>query len=984
MSFFIRGSNKSSKNIVGGDDTNADIENDLKKNFEDIFGTFFTNLRKNHVSSNGKVYEQVEFFKWKNMTKEIKREHEEEDYDPEDISYITLNKTLRIIAAASYLDRMRVNPAQLMTVKNFNEFDQEVSKVTREFEGKILAAYNDKAASGDKASTVDEAIKKLYLNAVNGNTPGEITVVGYDINNRGEIYKVDPFNLRFTKGTSGLTYSGVFKIETAKKASGGTAPLSAYDNSGKDAKKIVNAHGNYKKLHELNFIPNYNGTASPPTSTATPPAVFDELKKSVDFNVLAVLNNIHESIAQGYFQMVYGDASGLNFNKSSTAPTDPVKYNYNDNKLIEDIKPKLIERYKDINFRQAFEDYFMFIDKNGEVCTYETFISAKAGDNCRINLKKQGGSGKSYAQQYSAGKVYANLSGGAKSPYGSPIIVDLLPELPPTYDGTIWFDRTLSQDYSSSNKILIDYVTKNYRGKDARNILRAVGIEALFDTKESTSFDIPSGKLNYGEIINISTFPINVDFTGYLTSINLETLLKQAQNAASGYSAHNKIVPLESGWVRDKNTGLYYIADPQNPDDKTKYAYDNNDANNCPRIDGTNECINFIKECFLADSSKFPVKCNNFFNHVEGLENNKINLDEMAREVTKMNPEVAKSLLKKFKVGMVVDKENKIPLYRVQSIDSWLKKLDSHKEYFGAGNVEDGIATINNIKRSYNFLSYLEMIINYVNSNKHFLNPELNTSTYYDGAWENFVDEKTYKVRKYVDPYSRRGGHIGDLTSALNNMKVTMDNAYANFQNGVNVNSLSIGVNPAPINLAVNPAIVGPFAASMLRGGYDIYSDRFVSGGSKDDINPISPSNGEIFRKFFERVEEHARTRGVEIDEATKISFASKVKKYNDLNYELNKVVDTLTKIMEIKNRSGGQVDIMVAIPDDITSDKSMNEARTLIDKYKFYLNKQITLSNKISQRGIQIVTTINNLASAINQQIAKDNGEEDNYLPIR
>mgnify|MGYP001314957855 CR=1 FL=1 len=181
-------------------------------------------------------------------------------------------------------------------------------------------------------------------------------------------------------------------------------------------------------------------------------------------------------------------------------------------------------------------------------------------------------------------------------------------------------------------------------------------------------------------------------------------------------------------WNIDE-TGKWYVFDTQGK----KVYYDENDPktiqllksnfrcySSALNFENDEQCEKYMTQCLLSQNSKEVSECIEFWKKSDYFKVTK-------SEISKMHPLVAKSTLAKFgfREHEVYDPIAKMNIKKVESVDHWLKE-QLHKKFSEVATNETGNKSLADvIQENQMLIDYLQMLVDYVNSNPKILNTDI-------------------------------------------------------------------------------------------------------------------------------------------------------------------------------------------------------------------------------------------------------------------
>jgi len=179
-------------------------------------------------------------------------------------------------------------------------------------------------------------------------------------------------------------------------------------------------------------------------------------------------------------------------------------------------------------------------------------------------------------------------------------------------------------------------------------------------------------------------------------------------------------------WDIDE-TGKWYVIDSQGKklyydanDPKTSQLLKNNFKcySSALNFENDEQCEKYMSQCLLSQNPKEVTDCIDFWKTSDYFKVTK-------SEISKMHPLVAKATLAKFgfRERSVYDPIAKMNIKKVESVDHWLKEQLQKK--FSGMKSDDGKPIADIIQENQMLIDYLQMLVDYVNSNPKILNADI-------------------------------------------------------------------------------------------------------------------------------------------------------------------------------------------------------------------------------------------------------------------
>ena len=434
------------------------------------------------------------------------------------------------------------------------------------------------------------------------------------------------------------------------------------------------------------------------------------------------------------------------------------------NRTMQDEKIWNFYKNEIVNNVKFYEKYFnlVHIDGNNEqnVPNLDLIKNMDLKDraNYRLNVKKTTG----YSRLFQTGGAI-NVHAIA----GDIVFVTELPDLPNENISGIYLDIKTRIDKNELNDFNITGLARNvYRNWLAGN-----------------------NQVTYqGRTFDMQQIVLETQILGMNLTENYESFLNNLiEKLSSGVDTTNvwkqneiglseRLLKSDNRWRRDGNKFVML--------DKDGKEIKRENSDDCAFIkNNTQECLNTFTSCLPAETdADFTRYCRRFIDF--DFEINP-SLNELKKQVQKMNPMVALAILKRFKFAEYLEEEERDPIpgfrrFKVQSVGSWLAELmedeptdrcdkkNSNSTAGGdfecgslrdqLGGLADTIIAMAKDPSKRNFFDYLDVLVHWVNANPQVLNeeeiidPKFSVGNRYppisrDFDMYNYVEPRQYQIR---------------------------------------------------------------------------------------------------------------------------------------------------------------------------------------------------------------------------------------------
>jgi hypothetical protein len=329
------------------------------------------------------------------------------------------------------------------------------------------------------------------------------------------------------------------------------------------------------------------------------------------------------------------------------------------------------------------------------------------------------------------------------------------------------------------------------------------------------------------------------------------------------------------------------------------------------------KCHNFITNCALSEEKDFPAACSQILDSDFYVAN--LTPDVIKEKVVTIHPKVAFGLLQRFQFGSYLAEDNEpirgIKRYKVQSVPSWVKELDSiakaNPTVFGP-NTQDVIKKITG-KDGVNLLLYFKILVDWVNANPQVLNPE-ETKNPQCKKWIQPDADKSFNMYQHANPYKAAVLRLRAMGCGLDRLKGSLINDMTGFDGRTILSNISI--NPYDVSNPLNRSgfvsiMPGANVAFLQKGG----------DSAEDALNKISSEYGyEMFKNLYDylmgNMKNLKETCNLDLSSKSKTDIENKLAKFKVCESELRESMAKLIQRRKLYAASNGAIDAF-NIPDE-------------------------------------------------------------------
>lgn len=412
-------------------------------------------------------------------------------------------------------------------------------------------------------------------------------------------------------------------------------------------------------------------------------------------------------------------------------------------------------------------------------------------------------------------------------------------------------------------------------------------------------------------------------------------------------------------------------------------------ADQCP-LTGLNssECISFINRCVMSPGLNADQICRKLYNAKYTFATSPLTAEQIAREVVNMNPFTAMEILRKFGFSSYLVEEHPNPLppgfkrYKMQSVGQWIatlnNKADSCKPAGDACAYQrlvrrlgqptvDKLVRLTSLSRFYPFLTYLDVLVEWVNANPQTLNPEevknpvaipLSHPKAKNLSMYDFVDYNQAAQQAKSISCGLARIQSGLMTGAMGTPAQSLVHSlvHTNYDTiaPFNANAFTYPV------LHVNNAIMN--GGEMMGGGIESLEHSLRDYHGAFGFNVLKEIY-ESLKASIQQMEPKTGGRFITISPESERQILNKLNSYRNLEQQLRNMAITLIEKSRLYRASKGHINAF-AIPDADLPDVIKKHAKLLnMGQGAYDLNK---LQNKLNQKGIYLVNVYKTIADHI------------------
>jgi hypothetical protein len=364
-------------------------------------------------------------------------------------------------------------------------------------------------------------------------------------------------------------------------------------------------------------------------------------------------------------------------------------------------------------------------------------------------------------------------------------------------------------------------------------------------------------------------------------------------------------------WMRKENTFVLY--------DENGKQVAVKDDDNCALINRRgDECRALVYSCVNGNCEDL---LNVDFNFTS-------NVNHTMKEVQKMNPMVALTILDKYCFGFLYKEVRFSPNYKrkvVQTLDEWLNELQMTPAPVrcaaepstgkvvqgtpGCGTLADqlGPVKLNAIKTMMNdptkksFFTYLEILSNWVNANPTVLNKYENENA--NTNLKHAKNDPSFNLYNSARPYSKSVGTRG-VQCGLREIAESQLSEGNGYGIGNTVRTISNIIGSAPINLGLTRnAPIGPSSRAFVfqRGGDDYEN---INALLYQNFTPVFHTMRDTYQIYTGRMIQ----AGMELSNNTKSKFSTAMKELRQRELDIIEDYKKLIKVQKIQESLGNKV----------------------------------------------------------------------------
>lgn len=568
---------------------------------------------------------------------------------------------------------------------------------------------------------------------------------------------------------------------------------------------------------------------------------------------------------------------------------------------------------------------------------------------------------------------YSALTGGQRGgAFGDIYFVTLIPAyLTDGSVGDIWLNRNVVVRKSDINS-----------GK-----IVGIPADALRDIF-SDVYNLPVGTNNaviLGVNVDLNTIynsvlarqSFGIDYKSYLRDA-VDKALKSPipfnfdQWSQGEYKLATFINKYNSQWVREGDEFKRY--------DKDHKVIDQQPADACALIkNNTSECLQTLEQCINSpDTSDI---CKNFMDLQFSVN---APLTAIRDEIEKMDPKIALSILNRLKFGSSMSDANDtyhgIRYMKVQTVGSWVEELMKDEDRCNiapAGTVPScgtlkqqlgplapTIIQMIGDKSKHPFFNYLDVLVQWVNSNPQVLNEELSKDVHRDARYPEPNDK--YRSYDYASPYKMT--QLRARNDCYEQELQRLKNSILNGLEGSNGSAIISDIASLPLNLQQplnRAAFVNtlPIASGFFRmgGGYaaDMSSD--FSGLLKDLNNSDGYSMfSDIYADLKKGMESISSNRKFKLASNSDANIMAKLDALKIAEEDLRKAMVSLAEKSKLYQQSHGYINAY-----DMSDDK----LKDLLKKHSYLYQ----LSGTYNKKAVNIIDHFLAIVKATSDKMEKE-----------
>lgn len=411
-------------------------------------------------------------------------------------------------------------------------------------------------------------------------------------------------------------------------------------------------------------------------------------------------------------------------------------------------------------------------------------------------------------------------------------------------------------------------------------------------------------------------------------------------------------------WELDENGNYVRIGK-----DGNEIMFDPSDSCGFLNVAGS-DCTSFLTDCAFGNDS-WPTICKDIYKNPSFSIN--VSPSTIANEVKKIHPSFAVAILTKFGFTTVNEKSDVrgIVVKRIESVGSWLKKLDQGLLNHHFQNDEQEIRDLinSNDSRAHNFVQYFDVLVDWVNANPQSLNPEFSGKSMpgprtppslqaYE-IYPNYPSRLDYRI------YNR----ARSLNNSLGRLRIKFGNTYAHDNRSTISNVIQMASMLSPLNTQ----------AYMFSNPFSNYNHLQMLGGVDwtDVSEEILKPDGsillyEIYKNIVKELEELNKisNKKLQLSPKTYAQLERKLEKLKDAEKELKKEYRDMYQKLKLHVASNGMIDI------NRINDQNVNE---ILNKHSAFFD----LAGNFRSRAAEITDALQAITSAIMTRAPQPSGNQ-------
>jgi len=378
-----------------------------------------------------------------------------------------------------------------------------------------------------------------------------------------------------------------------------------------------------------------------------------------------------------------------------------------------------------------------------------------------------------------------------------------------------------------------------------------------------------------------------------------------------------------------------------------------------------------------AVDDTFPAVCGQFTDFNYDINDDP---DIQKREVMKINPAAAFGILKKFRFGSRLSKEETYPFpgfrrYKVQTVASWIEELLSEtdrcrteqpivkprcgtlKEQLGDSAQKIIAMARDPTKAKHKFFDYLDILVQWVNANPQVLNPEeVKNPEMGSKNWPKI--NNSFRTYDYVNPYRPAQIRLTNMSCGLERLKSSIVNELS----GSNGASMISSIASVPVNIEM-PLSRQAFVSSNPLGNISMFP--MIGGGTGiyDTEYELQNLNNQYGYMLFDQIfkdltdignDRMGSSKRVKLSDKSYQDIQAKLAKFKNLEVEIRKALANTIERNKLYQNSHGYIN-----PYDV---ENGNQLKALLAKHSNLMN----LSTAYNKKAINLIDLFQTITKAI------------------